>query len=622
MCGILGLFGNPASIDTNLFKKALDKIAHRGPDAHGIYQNEYIIFGHRRLSIIDLSPLGNQPMVDEETNNVIVFNGEIYNYKSIRDFLISKGINFNSSSDTEVLLKAYRYFGVEVLSKLRGMFSFCIYDADKKSLFFARDRFGKKPFYYAFIKDNFLFSSEIKALLEFFDKTPLPDKDSMADYFRYLAPSYGKTMYEGIYKLPPSCFGILDKNGLSIKEYYNPLDYLSKSYQNEDQILKDIENKLIESIELRLVGDVEVASLLSGGLDSSFVSALYSKIAKETFGKNINTFSIGYSEYEHYSELDWALKVSKFIGSNHHPISINSKDFIEKIDEVVYFLDEPINDPATLPTYVISSYIKQNGIKVALSGEGSDEIFFGYDLYYKYLNYEDISKSLKKPHKELILESLSDKDLGVAYLSKASELLKRALEDEIIFRTIGECFTNDELKRFLRFSYESDDIELFSKRFEPFSHHHISIWYYFVDMYMWIGEVLMMKVDKMAMAHSVELRAPMLDHELHQLVLNVDPSLRISNQNKHLLKKIAIKYLPEEIVYRRKKGFSYPFIEWFYKEKKNFLEDWLKINKEHGFFDEGFLRFLYENGNSKAYKHHVWAVEIFNRWFKRTYLSN
>jgi len=208
---------------------------------------------------------------------------------------------------------------------------------------------------------------------------------------------------------------------------------------------------------------VEVASLLSGGLDSSFVSALYSKIAKETFGKNINTFSIGYNEYEHYSELDWALKVSKFIGSSHHPISINSKDFIEKIDEVVYFLDEPINDPATLPTYVISSYIKQNGIKVALSGEGSDELFFGYDLYYKYLNYEDISKILKKPHKELILESLSDKN------SKASELLKRALKDEIIFRTIGERFTNDELKRFLRFSYESDNIELFSKRFEPFS---------------------------------------------------------------------------------------------------------------------------------------------------------
>ncbi|MGC9144143.1 asparagine synthase (glutamine-hydrolyzing) [Hydrogenobaculum sp.] len=618
MCGILGLFGNPKSVDINLFKKALDKIAHRGPDAHGVYQNEDIIFGHRRLSIIDLSPLGNQPMVDEETNNVIIFNGEIYNYKSIRDFLTSKGIRFNSSSDTEVLLKAYRYFGVEVLSKLRGMFSFCIYDADKKSLFFARDRFGKKPFYYAFIKENFLFSSEIKALLPFFDKKPLPDKNGVADYFRYLAPSYGKTIYEGIYKLPPSCFGILDKNGLLIKEYYNPLEYASKSHQNEGQVLKDIEDKLIESVELRLVGDVEVASLLSGGLDSSFVSALYSKIAKDKFNRNINTFSIGYDEYEHYSELSWALKVSNFIGSNHHPITISSKDFIDKIDEVVYFLDEPINDPATLPTYVISSYIKENGIKVALSGEGSDELFFGYDMYYKYLAYDELSKSLKKESKELLLESINFQE----NMSKYQEFLRRALKDEVVFRTIGECFTELELKKFLRFSYENNQIELFSKRFEPFKHHHQSLWYYFVDMYMWIGEVLMMKVDKMAMAHSVELRAPMLDHELHQLVLNVDPTLRISNQNKHLLKKIAIKYLPEEIVYRRKKGFSYPFIEWFYKEKKDFLKDWLNVNKEHGFFDEVFLRFLYENGNSKAYKHHVWAVEIFNRWFKQNYLSN
>ena len=615
MCGILGLFGNPKSIDINLFKRALDKITHRGPDAHGIYQNEDIIFGHRRLSIIDLSPLGNQPMVDEDTNNVIIFNGEIYNFKDIRDFLASKGIRFYSNSDTEALLKAYRYFDVEVLHKLRGMFSFCIYDFNQKRLFFARDRFGKKPFYYTFIKGNFLFSSEIKALLPFFDKKPLPDKNAMADYFRYLAPSYGKTMYEGIYKLPPSCFGILDKNGLLIKEYYNPLEYASKSYQNEDQVLKDIEEKLIESVELRLVGDVEVASLLSGGLDSSFVSALYSKIAKEKFGRHINTFSIGYDEYEHYSELSWALKVSKFIDSNHHPITINSKTFIETIDEVVYFLDEPINDPATVPTYIISSFIKENGIKVALSGEGSDELFFGYDLYYKYLNYEAI-KSLKKESKELILESL-DKNP-----SKPTEFLIRALKDEIVFRTIGECFTDFELQRFLRFSYENSQLELFSQKFEPFKHHHISFWYYFVDMYMWIGEVLMMKVDKMAMAHSVELRAPMLDHKLHELILNVDPNLRISNQNKHLLKKIATKYLPEEIVYRRKKGFSYPFIEWFYKEKKDFLKDWLLINKEHGFFEEDFLRFLYENGNSKAYKHHVWAVEIFNRWFRQNYLSN
>ncbi len=616
MCGILGAvkYSNKP-IDISLFQKALDKIAHRGPDAYGIYQNEDIIFGHRRLSIIDLSSLGNQPMIDEEAQNVIVFNGEIYNFKSIRDFLISRGIRFTSHSDTEVLLKAYRYFGIEILDKLRGMFSFSIYDAKNKSLFFARDRFGKKPFYYTFIGGNFLFSSEIKALLTFFDKKPLPDKEAMANYFRYLAP-YGKTIYEGIYKLPPSCFGILDKNGLFIKEYYNPLNHISKSYKNEEKILKDIEEKLIESIELRLVGDVEVASLLSGGIDSSFVSALYSKIAKEKFNRRINTFSIGYDEHEQYSELPWALKVSQFIDSNHHPIIINSKDFIEKIDEVVYFLDEPINDPATVPTYVISSFIKQNGIKVALSGEGSDELFFGYDMYYKYLQYEDINKSLKKESKELILEAL-DKNTA-----KSKEFIRRALKDEVIFRSIGECFTDDELQRFLSFSYETNQVEVFLNRFEPFKHHHISIWYYFLDMYMWIGEVLMMKVDKMGMAHSIELRAPMLDHELHELILNIDPSLRISNENKHLLKKIATKYLPEEIVYRRKKGFSYPFIEWLYKEKKDMLQYWFSINKEHGFFKEEFLRFLYENGNSKAYKHHVWAVEIFSRWFEQNYLSN
>ncbi len=606
MCGILGIIGEHASLYKDIFLKALKKISHRGPDADGLYEDKNIILGHRRLSIIDLSEKGNQPMVDD--NLIIVFNGEIYNYQEIRDFLISRGISFNSHTDTEVILKGYRYFGIEILNKLRGMFAFAIYDKKTNELFIARDRFGKKPFYYTFYKNMFIFSSEIKALIEFFDKKPFVDEEALVDYLRYLAPQVDKTMYRDIKKLPASCFGFLKDNKLKIERYYNPLDYINKEYQEEDKIIIDIERKLIESVELRLVSDVEVASLLSGGIDSSFVSAIYAKISQ----KPINTFSIGYDEYKEYSELPYAKMVADYIKSKHHEIVISSKDFTNTIDEIVYYLDEPINDPATLPTYLIAKEIHKHDIKVALSGEGSDELFFGYDIYFKYLAFEDI-ESLKPNLRHYLKEYI----LKHEDYTKDKELLLRATSNDVVFRSFGECFNDSTLKELT--SLESyDSIEHFKNLYKFYNHNHISIWYYFVDIYMWIAEVLMMKIDKMSMAHSVELRAPMLDHKLHEYVLNIHHDIRISNTNKNLLKKIAIKYLPQEIVYRRKKGFSYPFIEWLYKEKKDLLKYWLKINKEHGFFKEKFLGFLYENG--KPFKQHIWGIEIFNRWFEKEYL--
>lgn len=607
MCGILGILSHNKLPFKDIFPKALNKISHRGPDAFGIYEDEYSILGHTRLSIIDLSQNGNQPMISQ--NHIIVFNGEIYNFKEIRDFLISKGIKFYSHTDTEVILEGYKYFGVDILNKLRGMFAFAIYDKVKKELFFARDRFGKKPFYYTFYKGAFIFSSEIKAIIDFFDKIPPPDKEAFVDYLRYLAPQVDKTMYENIKKLPASCYGILKGKALYVKRYYNILDYANKNLTDEKEILKGLEQLLIESIKLRLVSDVEVASLLSGGIDSSFVSAVYSKIRRQP----IHTFSIGYDEHTEYSELHYAKMVAHHINSKHHEVVISSKDFINAIDEIVYYLDEPINDPATLPTYMISKEIKNSGIKVALSGEGSDELFFGYDMYYKYLAFEDI-KNLKPTSKEFLKDYIDKKD----DFTKDRELILRALKDQVIFRTFGECFNDSQLFKLLTFSFE-DSIEHFKNLYAPYNHH-ISMWYYFVDVYMWIAEVLMMKIDKMSMANSVELRAPMLDNKLHEFVLNINPNIRISNTNKYLLKKIATKYLPKEIVNRRKKGFSYPFIEWFYKEKKDILESWLEINYQHNFFNEEFLKFLYEEGKYKRFKQHIWGIEMFNRWFKKTYL--
>ncbi len=609
MCGILGIVGECIAEFKHRFSSALDKLSHRGPDDEGIFEYKSVLLGHKRLSIIDLSKNGKQPMVDDDY--AIVFNGEIYNYRDIREFLISRGVSFYSNSDTEVLLKGYKQFGVDLLQKLRGMFAFAIYDKKNNELFLARDRFGKKPLYYTFYKGVFIFASEIKAILSFFETMPDLDKESVTNYFRYLTPSLDKTIYQGIYQLPASCFGILKANKLKVSRYYNPIDNISKEYTNEKEILDKIEQKLIEAVELRLVGDVEVASYLSGGIDSSLVSSIYSRISK----KQIHTFSIGYDEYPEYSELEYAKITAEYIGSKHHEVIISSKDFINAIDEILYYLDEPFGDPAALPTYLLSKEVNKNGIKAALSGEGSDEIFFGYDMYYTYLAFEEL-KSLKPKNKEIILSYFYKK----SDLRKSTELIRRALQNESVFRTSGECFTDLELEKLLNFEVQGDRVlRVLEDLYKPYSHNHVSIWYYFLDMYVWMN-VLMTKIDRMSMAHSVELRAPMLDHELHELVLQVNPELRISNENKYLLKKIAVKYLPEEIIKRKKMGFSYPLIEWLRREKGNMLEDWLYINSHHQLFREDFLKFLYEYQDIHRYKQHIWLVELFNRWFKKTYM--
>ena len=459
--------------------------------------------------------------------------------------------------------------------------------------FCARDRFGKKPFYYYFKDNKFIYSSEIKSILKLLDKKPNLNKTALYEYLSFMTPINENTFYTDIKKLKAGYTLILEKDNLYIQQYYD-IDNIKIKHNNQATILADIESILIDSVKKRLVSDVEVATLLSGGLDSSFVSALYSKYSN----KKINTFCIGYDEYTYYSELPFAKTVSNHINSNHHEVIMNKKDFIETIDKILDHTDEPFGDSASIPTYFLSNYIHKQGIKVALSGEGSDESFLGYDNYFKMLEYYN----LKAKKQEFDL-------------TKEWEFNNRAFNNQQIYQTCGETFTeNQKLKLFKQYA-KTDYLKNYKSDYPPVQ------WLSFIDFKIWIAEVLMTKIDRMSMAHSLELRAPFLDHNLVEYLLATDVTIKKGDTNKYLLKQIATKYLPNEIIHRNKKGFSSPFIEWLYDEYKDeILNSILRVNKKLDIFNEDFVKFLYNEAKEKKFKQHMWHLFIFARWFQRNYL--
>ena len=577
MCGIVG--SNYFDIDPKI-------LTHRGPDNISKVEFEDIKLGHTRLSIIDLDTKANQPM--EFDGVIIVFNGEIYNYKEL---IKEHNLKMITKSDTEVLIRLYHIYEFDFLNFLNGMFSFCIYDKKKRRFFCARDRFGKKPFYYYYKDGKFIFGSEIKAILSSLDKTPNINLEGFYEYLSFMSPIGQNTFYKNIKKLKAGYYVVLDDN-LKIKKYYD-IDKIETKYFNKSRVLSDIEKTLVSSLKYRLVSDVKVASLLSGGIDSSFISALYAKMV----GK-IDTFSIGYDEYLHYSELDYAKVVAKHIDSNHHEIVISKIDFLETIDKVLEATDEPFGDSATIPTYILSKYIHKSGIKVALSGEGADENFLGYDNYFKIFRHYK-QKAQKKPFS----------------LTKEWEYNHRRLENKPIYQTLGETFTEKQKTLLLKSYNEKFLIKEFLTNYSPIK------WVSYIDFKIWIAEVLMTKIDRASMANSLEIRAPFLDFRLVEYMLQVNDELKKGGTNKSLLKGIANRYLPKEIINRQKKGFSSPFIEWLYDEYDGeILDIILRVNKEINIFNKEFVKFLFNEAKNKRFKQHIWQLFLFAKWYEKVYL--
>jgi len=596
MCGILG-----TNFLSNDFKQALQIQNNRGPD----YQNSIKIdnkeFGHNRLAIIDLDEEANQPMVFNDI--LIVFNGEIYNYKQL---IIDEELECKTASDTEVLIRLYQKYETNFLNKLNGMFSFCIYDMKKEKYFCARDRYGKKPFFYYFRDNKFIFASSIKSILKLLDKKPNLNKVAVNKYLQYFV-SYGEdTFYQNILKLEAATYFIYEpkkSKELQKKRYYKINTY--KKIKDEPTALKDIEEILFKSVESRLVGDVEVASLLSGGIDSSLISALYTKIS----GKKINTFSVGYDEYKNYCELDYAQITANHISSNHHPVIIGKKEYINNFHETLDALEEPHGDSAAIPLNILSQKIHQSGIKTVLSGEGSDEIFLGYDNYAKFLKYYEFEKSLSNGQNEFLNTIVS----ALQNNTKESEYLRRIVKKQNLYNSFGEIYTDIQRKKLFNKvpTYKTE-----KAKNDPVD------WMSYIDLKIWLGESLLSKVDRISMHNSLEVRTPFLDFNLVNYMFGVESNIKVGNTNKYLLKKIASKYIPSEIINRTKKGFNSPFNEWLNEEYgKSILDTILEVNNITNLFNESYINHIYSLSLDKKFKQHLYSLFIFSLWFKKEYIN-
>lgn len=595
MCGIIG-----TNFLNERFDKSLELLHHRGPDFQNSIKIENKQFGHTRLAIIDLDEEANQPMIFDDI--ILVFNGEIYNYKEL---IHVEHLKCKTKSDSEVLIRLYQKYEFDFLNKLNGMFSFCIYDMKKDLYFCARDRYGKKPFFYYFKDNKFIFSSSIKSILNLLDYKPNLNKVALSKYMQYFVSFGEDSFYQDIFKLEASTYLIYEPNKsreLQKKKYYKINTY--KTIKDEKQALNDIEELLFKSVEYRLNSDVEVASLLSGGIDSSLISALYTKIS----GKRINTFSIGYDEYKNYCELDYAQVTASHINSNHHPVEINQKEYINHFEQTLDMLEEPHGDSAAIPLNILTKQIHKAGIKTVLSGEGSDEIFLGYDNYAKFLKYYEFEKSLSN-EQNLFLNDIIG---ALQNNTKESEYLRRIVKKQNLYNSFGEIYTDIQRKRLFKKvpTFKSE-----TAKQDPVD------WMSYIDLKIWLGEALLSKVDRISMGNSLEVRTPFLDFNLVNYMFSVESAIKVGDTNKYLLKKIASKYIPDTIINRTKKGFNSPFNEWLNKEYKDKILDVIvEVNNETNLFNHEYILHIYELSKSNKFKQHLYSLFVFSLWYKKEYL--
>ncbi|NPA65506.1 MAG: asparagine synthase (glutamine-hydrolyzing) [Epsilonproteobacteria bacterium] len=599
MCAIFGIVGD---YEPTLAKYALGKLSHRGPDFCGIVEQKELFFAHQRLSILDTHHRSHQPL--EHKGILISFNGEIYNYKELRE---THPFEYRTNSDTEVILALYLKYKEKFVNYLRGMFAIAIYDSGKLMLF--RDRLGKKPLFYYQNQRQFVFASELKAIKPFLENVQM-DEDALLSYLTYLAPTSPLTFYKGVKKLAPSEYLVFENFTCKVKNYFDLIDTPSSVITSEEEAIKKIEQKLQESIELRLSSDVPIATLLSGGIDSATINYY----AKQKF--DVQSYSLGFSEYKKYDELDEAKESAKLLGIKNKTIIASKEEFIESFDAVFEALDEPLNDPAAIPLYILFKHIKKDGFKVVLSGEGSDELFLGYRQYFEYIELEK-AKGLYHANwlKKYFRSNFS--------MNREWEWYKRAFENEVIFRCSSEKFTDMQknilLRRNVRDGESMKYIQNYRDRFESSLHSDESIWFSYIDLHHFQSEHFLTKLDRVSMAHSIESRTPFLDHEFASLVFSIDPQLRYRDKvTKSLLKKVLYNKLPQPIINRKKKGFSNPYMEYLVQSGRIGLIE--EVNDQTGLFKKEILERYIKTARKGTFKQHIWGLFVLSWWIKKELL--
>ncbi len=557
MCGICGIYNFKSEnlVTENQINQMNSKMIHRGPDAAGLFIHNNIGMGHRRLKIIDLEG-GVQPMYSEDQNIIVVFNGEIYNFREIRSELQAKGHKFKTNSDTEVIIYAYLEYGECCVEHFRGMFGIAIYDKRYDRLFIIRDRLGIKPVYFYRDNEQFVFASEIRPICEVLQNRPGVNI-SAVDFYMSVGYVPGKnTMFEGIQKLEAGNTLIIENNQLHIKAYWDLEDRPQKNI-SFSEAMENFEEIVRESVALRLVSDVPLGAFLSGGLDSSAIVSLMS----ETTSTPVKTFSVGYRDDPEANELGYAKIIADYFKTDHHEYYLDPMDFFNSIDTLITYTEEPIVESAAVALYQLSKLAKEH-VTVILSGEGGDEILAGYPLH-QIMPKVDKLHQVSKFIPDFVLNCIPyTSEKGSKYIDWIKTPLNQryqSISNDVTHSIKKKMYSNDYL-----LSSHDSTCNYYNKLFEHLSNASNLRKMSYADIKSWLPDDLLVKADKMTMAASLELRVPLLDHKLVEYTSLLPDEFKLNGgQGKYLLKKMMEKHIPHEIIYRKKQGFPVPIANWF-----------------------------------------------------------
>ncbi|MFH1113586.1 MAG: asparagine synthase (glutamine-hydrolyzing) [Pseudomonadota bacterium] len=613
MCGICGIVDFQSSPSLPALQAMTDALKHRGPDAGGTCGFESCVLGHRRLSILDLSDSANQPMISDDGKTALVFNGEIYNFMELRKKLEAKGHRFHTRSDTEVLLGLYLQEQRSMVAELNGMFGFAVWDERRKELILARDRVGKKPLYYFRRGNRLCFSSELYSLLQ---DPAVPRNISDQSLFEYLLYDFipsPHSIFEGVHKLPPAHIAVFNANGLELHRYWRLPEPREQAEQAQGP--DRLGELLAESVTMRLVSDVPLGSFLSGGIDSTLVTSL---MRAGTSGQ-VKTFSISFPGTSH-DESKWARLAAESLGTEHRERAVRY-DIQDMLPALVRHFGEPFGDSSAIPTWHLCRETRQH-VTVALSGDGGDELFGGYERYLArrlQVLYDILPSVVRKHVIEPLVHRLPETTdyYGTSPVKKLKLFLKAAARmRENPLAVVPRTFSYSEVKSLTGTDYRVDADPVLARAKEwsgldPVSHMMLT------DIETYMAEDILTKVDRMSMAHALEVRCPLLDYRIVEFACRLPWTSKIRGfTTKSILRQAARGHVPDPILNRSKYGFQVPLGQWFKGDLKTWAEERL-MDAPHGYFDQRFVENLWkEHQSGRAdHTHRIWLVLFFNEWF-------
>lgn len=625
MCGIAGIVSAQAGdrIDAETIHRMCQSIVHRGPDDEGVFVKDGTGLGMRRLSIIDVAG-GHQPVFNEDKSIWIVYNGEIYNFAELRPELESRGHRFSTHSDTEVIVHLYEEMGAECVQKLRGMFAFALYDQRNKRLVLARDRFGKKPLHYALDGGRLYFGSEIKAILAVAPELAKVNQEALLQYMYFGYIPDPLTAFTPIQKLPPGHLLEFEKGQIQIRKYWDLPRYSTHQPRSEEECLEELEWRLAEAVRMRLISEVPLGALLSGGTDSSTVVALMARASSSP----VKTFTIGF-KHDDFNESHYARIVAQRFGTDHHEL-ILEPNVVETVETLTRSLEEPFGDSSMLPTYYVSCMARQH-VTVALAGDGGDEVFAGYDRYGIHARrriFEHVPDAVWRWYREYLYPRLPEAMHGRKFAYNVSLPWRERYVDGVSFLPAFERempLLSDEFRA--QVSGIENPQNILFRYFEQAPADDPVSQMLYVDTKTYMTADILTKVDRMSMAASLEVRAPILDHVFVEWATGLPPEWKLrGRKQKYILTKLAERVgVPKEALYRRKQGFALPLVHWIRNELKDLLMTVLLEPRtvQRGYFNpDGVRRLLEEHfSGRRVHSQRIWRLLMFEMWH-RNFLEN